>query len=156
LYLSDRARSRIQPTLVGWVSAPNPDDYNNFEQGCKEGTLAWETGTGSTGLIHGLEESLKLLGQVGIENIKDYLEGLTDHLCDRLPNSTYEVVSSRRPEDKSQTVCIRARSGITPMNLYSHLMKQNIVTAPRGNRLRISPHFYNTVVEIDHLIESLP
>jgi len=156
LYLSDRARSRIQPTLVGWVSVPNPDDYNNFEQGWNEGTLAWETGTGSTGLIHGLEESLKLLGQVGIENIKDYLEGLTDHLCDRLPNSTYEVVSSRRPEDKSQTVCIRARSGITPMNLYSHLMKQNIVTAPRGNRLRISPHFYNTVVEIDHLIESLP
>jgi len=156
LYLSDRARSRIQPTLVGWVSVPNPDDYNNFEQGWNEGTLAWETGTGSTGLIHGLEESLKLLVQVGIENIKDYLEGLTDHLCDRLPNSTYEVVSSRRPEDKSQTVCIRARSGITPMNLYSHLMKQNIVTAPRGNRLRISPHFYNTVVEIDHLIESLP
>src|SRR4030095_7915591 len=29
LYLSDRARERIQPTLVGWVSVPNPEDYNN-------------------------------------------------------------------------------------------------------------------------------
>ena len=156
LYLSDRARSRIQPTLVGWVSVPNPDDYNNFEQGWNEGTLAWETGTGPTGLIHGLEESLKLLAQVGIKNIKDHLERLTDHLCDRLQDSAYEVVSSRRPEEKSQTVCIRSRSGLTPMNVYAHLMKQNIVTAPRGDRLRISPHLYNTPSEIDHLIEALP
>ena len=156
LYLSDRARSRIQPTLVGWVSVPNPDDYNNFEQGWNRGTLAWETGTGPAGLIHGLEESLKLLSQVGIKNIKDHLEGLTDHLCDRLQDSSYEVVSSRRPEEKSQTVCIRSRSGLTSMNLYSHLMKQNIVTAPRGDRLRISPHLYNTLSEIDHLIEALP
>ena len=156
LYLSDRARSRIQPTLVGWVSVPNPDDFNNFEQGWNQGTLPWETGTGPTGLIHGLEESLKLLTQVGIKNIKDHLETLTDHLCDCLQDSTYEVVSSRRPEEKSQTVCIRSRSGVTPMNLYSHLMKQNIITAPRGDRLRISPHLYNTLAEIDHLIEALP
>ena len=156
LYLSDRARSRIEPTLVGWVSVPNPDDYNNFEQGWNAGTLAWETGTGPTGLIHGLEESLKLLMQVGIKNIKDHLDGLTDQLCDRLQDSTYEVVSSRRAEEKSQTVCIRSRSGLTPMNLYSHLTKQNIITAPRGDRLRISPHLYNTLSEIDHLIEALP
>jgi cysteine desulfurase / selenocysteine lyase len=156
LYLSDRARSRIEPTLVGWVSVPNPDDYNNFEQGWNAGTLAWETGTGPTGLIHGLEESLKLLMQVGTKNIKDHLERLTDHLCDRLQDSNYEVVSSRRPEEKSQTVCIRSRTGFTPMNLYSHLIKQNIITAPRGDRLRISPHLYNTLSEIDHLIEALP
>lgn len=156
LYLSDRARSRIQPTLVGWVSVPNPDDYNNFEQGWNQGTLAWETGTGPTGLIHGLEESLKLLTLVGIKNIQDHLEILTDHLCDRLQDTAYEVVSSRRPDEKSQTVCIRSRTGLTPMNLYSHLMKHNIVTAPRGDRLRISPHLYNTLNEIDHLIQALP
>ena len=156
LYLSDRARSRIEPTLVGWVSVPNPDDYNNFEQGWNAGTLAWETGTGPTGLIHGLEESLKLLTRVGIKSIQDHLERLTDHLCDRLQDSTYEVVSSRRLGEKSQTVCIRSRSGLTPMNLYAHLTKQNIITAPRGDRLRISPHLYNTLSEIDHLIEALP
>jgi selenocysteine lyase/cysteine desulfurase len=156
LYLSDRARARIQPTLVGWVSVPNPDDYNNFEQGWNAGTLAWETGTGPSGLIHGLEESLKLLGHVGIKNIQSHLEMLTDYLCERLLDSHYQVVSSRRPEEKSQTVCIRSNSGFTPMDLYSHLKKQNIITAPRGDRLRISPHLYNSLAEIDHLLEALP
>lgn len=156
LYLSDRARALTQPTLVGWVSVPNPDDYNNFDQGWNAGTLAWETGTGPTGLIHGLEESLKLLREVGIKNIQRHLEILSDHLCDRLQDSSYQVVSSRRAEEKSHIVCIRSRSGLTPMDLYSHLKHQNIVTAPRGDRLRISPHLYNSLAEIDHLIDALP
>jgi selenocysteine lyase/cysteine desulfurase len=42
------------------------------------------------------------------------------------------------------------------MSLYAHLKDRNIITAPRGDRLRISPHFYNTAAEIDALVESLP
>jgi selenocysteine lyase/cysteine desulfurase len=157
LYLSDRARERIQPTLVGWTSVPNPEDYGNFEQGWNQGTLAWETGTGPVALIHGLEASLKLLNEVGISRIQSHLETLTDHLCERLRDSGYEVVSSRRPREKSQIVCIRHTTGRpTPMDLYAHLKKRKIITAPRGDRLRISPHFYNTFEEIDELVAALP
>jgi cysteine desulfurase/selenocysteine lyase len=156
LYLSDRARERIQPTLVGWVSVPNPDDYHNFEQGWNRGTLAWETGTGPSALIHGLEESLKLLTRTGIGNIQNHLEILSDHLCQRLNSGNYHVVSSRRSGEKSQIVCIQHTGGLSPMDLYSHLMERNIVTAPRGDRLRISPHLYNTLEEIDQLVGALP
>jgi cysteine desulfurase/selenocysteine lyase len=156
LYLSTRARERIQPTLVGWTSVPNPDDYGNYEQGWNQGTLAWETGTGPVSLIHGLKASLNLLNEVGIPFIQAYLERLTDHLCERLRDSDYEVVSSRRAGEKSQIVCIRHQRGLASMDLYAHLKKRNIVTAPRGDRLRISPHFYNTEAEIDELIEAFP
>jgi len=40
--------------------------------------------------------------------------------------------------------------------LFRVLRSQNIITAPRMNRLRISPHFYNTREEVDALIEALP
>jgi len=156
LYLSPRARERIQPTLVGWTSVPNPEDYWNFEQGWNQGTLAWETGTGPVAIIHGLEASLKLLHEVGIRPIEDHLENLTDHLCERLQNTQYEIVSSRRVGEKSQIVCIRHLAGLSSMDLYTHLKKRNIITAPRGDRLRISPHFYNTVEEMDELVKALP
>jgi len=42
------------------------------------------------------------------------------------------------------------------MDLYTHLKNKNIITAPRGDRLRISPHFYNTLEEIDQLVSTLP
>jgi len=156
LYLSDRARERIQPTLVGWTSVPNPEDYGNFEQGWNRGTLAWETGTGPVALIHGLEASLKLLNETGIPAIQVYLETLTNHLCERLAGNNYHVVSSRLAGEKSQIVCIRHRGGLSPMDLYGHLKKRNIITAPRGRSLRISPHFYNTLEEIDELVGALP
>jgi len=156
LYLSDRARERIEPTLVGWVSVPNPDDYNNFGQGWNRGTLAWESGTGPSSLFYGLEASLQLLTETGVDRIARYLEELTDHLCERLSSSDYRVDSSRRPGEKSQIVCISHKGSLSPMALYSQLRRQDIVTAPRGDRLRISPHFYNTIGEIDALIEALP
>lgn len=156
LYLSARARERIQPTLVGWTSVPNPEDYGNFEQGWNQGTLAWETGTGPVALIHGLGASLKLLSEVGIPRIQAYLETLTDHLRERLRNTQYEVVSSRRAREKSQIVCIRHLAGLSSMDLYAHLRKRNIITAPRSDRLRISPHLYNTLDEIDELVTALP
>jgi selenocysteine lyase/cysteine desulfurase len=155
LYLSDRAREKIEPTLVGWASVPNPDDYHNFEQGWNRGTLAWETGTASTALIHGLEASLKLLADIGIERIAGYLEELTDHFCEQIKSSEYQIVSSRRKDEKSQIVCIRHRQGITAMSLFHQLKQQDIITAPRGDRLRIAPHFYNTPQEIDELIRCL-
>jgi selenocysteine lyase/cysteine desulfurase len=156
LYLSSRARERIQPTLVGWTSVPNPDDYSNFEQGWSEGTLAWESGTAPISLIHGLEASLKLLHEVGVSAIQAYLETLTDHLSERLRGLDYEIVSSRQPGEKSQIVCLRHKNGRSPMELYAHLKQRNIVTAPRGDRLRISPHFYNSFAEIDELLKTLP
>lgn len=158
LYLSDRARERIQPTLVGWVSVPNPEDYSNFEQGWNRGALAWETGTGPAALIHGLKASLDLLHEYGSARIAGYLEELTDHLCDRLrtrPYEPYNIVSSRAPGEKSQIVCIRHTGGLSAMALYVRLKQQNIITAPRGDRLRIAPHLYNTPDEIDQLVEAL-
>jgi cysteine desulfurase / selenocysteine lyase len=156
LFLSDRARERIQPTLVGWTSVPDPDDYLNFEQGWNRGTLAWETGTGPAALFHGFKASLELLQNAGVQKIADYLEELTDYLCERLAGKNYEVVSSRTAGEKSQIVCIRHRSGLSAMTLYHHLNQRNIITAPRGDRLRIAPHFYNTTTEVDEFAAALP
>jgi selenocysteine lyase/cysteine desulfurase len=155
LYLSDRARERIEPTLVGWISVPDPEDYGNFEQGWNTGTLAWESGTSPTALIHGLAASLEFLTEVGVGRIASHLEELTDHLCERLQNSDYQIVSSRDPSEKSQIVCIRHRRGRSSMELYSSLKQRNIITAPRGDRLRIAPHCYNTLEEMNLLVDAL-
>ena len=156
LYLSDRARERLQPTLVGWTSVPNPEDYNNFDQEWNAGTLAWETGTGPTALIHGLNASLELMKATGTESIAAYLETLTDYLCENLSSRNYRVISARDLGQKSQIVCIQHRAGASAMQLYSQLKSNNIITAPRADRLRIAPHFYNSFDEIDELVSALP
>jgi cysteine desulfurase / selenocysteine lyase len=157
LYLSDRAREHIRPTIVGWASVPNEDDFINTSQNWKDSTLAWEAGTLPLPLIYGLDASLKLLLDTGVDRISEYLLDLTDYLCESLKErGNFELVSSRVGEERSQIVSIKHKDGWTPIQLYSDLKDYNIIVSPRGDRLRISPHFYNTKEEIDQLISLLP
>ena len=156
LFLSDRARERAEPTVVGWISVENPEDYGNFEQNWKAGALAWETGTGPSSLFYGLDAGLELLRSAGVQQIQGYLSELTDQMCEAISLKGYEIISSRRPSDKSQIVCIKPKAGWTAMSLYGRLKERKVIVAPRGDRLRISPHFYNSHADVGRLVEALP
>ena len=156
LYLSDKARERVKPTLVGWISVEEPWDFEDYEQDFKPNALAWESGTGGSALFYGLEESLKLLTKPGIENIEKYLEELTDFLCELLAGKDYEIISSRARGEKSQIVCVKHRNGLTSSEIARKLQNENIVVSPRGSRLRIAPHFYNNREDVEKLVENLP
>ncbi len=156
IYLSDRARERVNPTLVGWISVETPWNFEDREQPFKPTALAWESGTGPASLFYGLEQSLKLLTETGAERIESHLANLTDSLCDSLAGREYEIISSRLPGEKSQIVCIKHRGGLTSNQLAASLEQQNVIVSPRGDRLRIAPHFYNNSEDIERLIEALP
>ncbi len=155
LYLSDKARERIAPTLVGWISVEDAWDFEDLEQEFKPNALAWESGTACSSLFYGLEQSAKLLFETGAENIQNYLEELTDYLCEILPTENYEIVSSREKGEKSQIVCIKHRHGLTPTEIAKHLEKENIVISPRNDRIRIAPHFFNNQADIEKLVANL-
>jgi cysteine desulfurase / selenocysteine lyase len=156
LYVSDEARDRVDPTFVGWISVETPWDFEDREQPFRPNALAWESGTGCSSLFYGLEQSAKLLSETGLDRIQKYLEELTDHLCELIDGDRYEIVSSRAPDEKSSIVCIRHRNGVSSSEIASQLEKENIVVSPRGDRLRIAPHFYNIREEIETLVAALP
>ncbi len=156
LYLSERARERIKPTMVGWISVEEPWDFEDYEQPFKQNALAWETGTGGVSLFYGLEQSLKILREAGAENIENYLEDLSDYLCELLAAKNYDIISSREKGEKSQIVCVKHRNGLTSNEIAKHLENEKIIVSPRGDRIRIAPHFFNNQSDIERLIEFLP
>lgn len=156
LYLSDGAREAVEPTLTGWISVETPWDFEDREQPWQSSALAWESGTGCSSLFYGLEQSLKLLTETGLETIEAYLGGLTDHLCEMLAGTPYAIVSSRAPGERSAIVCLKHTGGIHCGEIARQLQEKGIIVSPRNDRLRISPHFYNTVEDIERLVEHLP
>jgi cysteine desulfurase / selenocysteine lyase len=156
LYLSDRARERIDPATVGWISVESPWDFDRREQPWKPNALAWESGTGASSLFYGLEQSLKLLHGVGAENIENYLETLSDYLCELLRAKNYRLVSSRAKGEKSQIVCFLPKVGQTANELAERLQNENVIVSPRGERVRVAPHFFNNVEDLEKLAKALP
>lgn len=156
LFVSDRARDRIEPSFVGWISVESPWDFADREQPFKPNALAWESGTGTSSLFYGLEQSLKLLTETGLSAIESYLEDLSDLLCESLAGKNYDIISSRRPGEKSPIVCVKHSGGMSCNDIAAKLQKENIIVSPRGDRLRIAPHFYNNQEDIERLINALP
>ena len=156
IYLSDRAREMVEPTMVGWISVETPWDFADRAQPFKPNALAWESGTGASALFYGLEQSLKLLTETGLAQIAAYLDELTDYLCERIAGKNYDIISSRAPGEKSAIVCLKHRNGLHSSEIAERLEAEKIIVSPRGDRLRIAPHFYNNREDVDRLIEMLP
>lgn len=156
LYVSDTARERVDPTFVGWISVETPWDFEDREQPFKSNALAWESGTGCSALFYGLEQSAKLLTETGLDRIEVYLSELTDHMCELIAGKNYEIVSSRAPGERSAIVCIRHQNGRTSNEVAKHLEEAGIIVSPRGDRVRIAPHFYNNVEDIERFAAALP
>jgi selenocysteine lyase/cysteine desulfurase len=154
-YVSRRAMERVKPTLAGWLSVANPEDYLNYDQPFAPGARRFESGALNTAGVLGLGAAIELLLQVGVEKIESHLLELGDYLCERLVERGYQVISSRRAGEKSAVICCRHERHPAE-KLYQLLNERRIITTPRLGRLRISPHFYNTRAEIEQLIEALP
>ncbi|MGH9766190.1 MAG: aminotransferase class V-fold PLP-dependent enzyme [Blastocatellia bacterium] len=154
-YVSRRAMERVKPTLVGWLSVNNPEDYLNYDQPYAPNAKRFESGALNTAGVVGLGAAIELFLQVGVEKIESYLLDLGDYLCQRSADRGYQVASSRRDGEKSAVICLRHEK-YSASELYHLLNDRRIITTPRLGRLRISPHFYNTREEIDRLVEALP
>jgi selenocysteine lyase/cysteine desulfurase len=162
-YVSRRAMERVKPTLVGWLSVSDPEDYLNYDQPYAPTARRFEAGALNTAGVAGLGAAIELFLQIGLEKIESHLLDLGDYLCERLRESPrgnlidrgYRVVSSRRDGEKSAIICLRHEK-YSAQDLCHLLNNRRIITTPRLGRLRVSPHFYNTREEIDRLIEALP
>ena len=156
LYMSDRARERVEPTFIGWISVETPWDFVDRAQPFKPNALAMESGTGASALFYGLEQSLRLLHETGLAKIDAYLGELTDELCRRVAAKNYDILSSRANGEKSSIVCIKHRGGIHCNQIAEHLQNEGIIVSPRNDRLRVAPHFYNNLEDIERLVSALP
>jgi cysteine desulfurase/selenocysteine lyase len=155
LYVSDRVIDRIKPTVVGWTSVKDHENYLDYRLNYRDGALRFECGTLNTAGVYGLGAAIDLFLEIGPEKVQEHLLGLSGHLAGALSEKGYDVISSRREGETSGVVCC-AHKRHSPGSLYHTLREKNIITAHRVGRLRISPHFYNTREEVDALVAALP
>jgi len=159
LFVSDRVIEQVKPTVLGWTSVKKYDQFSHsaldYKLDYREGALRFEYGSLNTVGVYGLRAALDLFLEVGPERIEDYVLSLSDYLAERLRDKNYELISSRKAGEKSAIVCCSHRR-LSAGELYGALRSRDIITAPRMNRLRISPHFYNTCEEVDALVNALP
>jgi len=156
IFFLDREKlNDLDITVAGWNTVANPTQYHVIDYTPKNNAQRFEEGSGNYIGVCGLGESMRLLSSVGIGRIEGHVLALTDYLEGKLRSKGVEILSPRGAGEKSGIFVFKPPAGETPEALWKRLEERNILTAPRGGGLRVSPHFFNTTGDIDGLLEAL-
>lgn len=151
LYVRESVRLRLRPLEPGWASVAHREDWANLDLVLDNSARRFEGGTLNLLGVAGLGAALKLLDQCGIDQIWSHVDLLCEYAADGLVSAGATVLSDRGDAGRSGivTFCV---PGIQPEQVVAALAVENIVCSPRGGGVRLSPHGYNTVDEIDELL----
>ncbi len=143
---------RLTPITVGWT---NFEGWLNFAQGdpvWRKGAGRFECGALNSAGIHGLEAALNLISQIGVATIAERILHVTQRLREGLQARGYRLFGPMAQQDCSGIVSFFPRS-TSAEALSGFLRSQQVMVSARRGLVRISPHFYNTLEEIDQVLE---
>ncbi len=151
----------VRPSVVGWMNMVDAENYGDYRFEFQPDARRFEPGSWNLPGIHSLGASIDLLLEVGIEHVWQRVDALTSRFCEGAVEKGYEIFSPRDdPDERSGIVIVNAPERLGGVDnhrkIVNELEKQRIVIALREGRLRVSPHFYNTLEQIDKLIAALP
>jgi selenocysteine lyase/cysteine desulfurase len=160
LYIADELLARLHTARRGWFSVEKPFDFFNYEQPLKAGAARFELSTPNLLSIVGLDAALGVFESIdgSMQAVEQRILGLTNHAIAGLERLGYPIVSPQEDGERSGIVCFQQhpdRQDINTQELVEELASRNMYMAERNNILRISPHFYNTLEEIDTLLNAL-
>ncbi len=160
LYIADDLLAQLHTARRGWFSVESPFDFFNYEQPLKAGVARFEHSTSNRLPIIGLDAALGMFECIdgGMVAVEERILGLTSYAIAELERLGYPVVSPQGDGERSGIVCFKLhpeRQDISPQQLVDELASRNVHVAARSDVVRISPHFYNTLEEIDMLLNAL-
>ncbi len=160
LYIADDLLAQLHTVRRGWFSVEKPFDFFNYEQPLKAGMARFEHSSPNQLPIIGLDAALGVFECIdgGMPAVEERILGLTGHAFAGLEQLGYPVVSPQAEGERSGIVCFKLhpeRQDISSQQLVDELASRNIHVAARSDVVRMSPHFYNTIEEIDMLLNAL-
>jgi cysteine desulfurase/selenocysteine lyase len=160
LFISDTLLSQLKTRRRGWFSAQEPYDFLNYQQPMKAGAARFEYGSPNSFPIVGLDAALGIFECLdgGMEAVEQRVLGLTDYAIAGLERLGYPVITPQDRGARSGIVCFLphpARPEYDAHRITAALAERQIYASARGSAVRISPHFYNTLEEIDTLLNTL-
>jgi len=144
----------LDPSITGWLSFEGTDDLTRLTQ--YDATLRadarrFELMTLPYQDFAGLNTSLELLLSLGIERIREHIHALHQPVIAWAEHNGARIVSPRG-EKGSGILCV-APEGVR--EVHRRLKTARIVCSLREGAIRLSPHCYNTVAEMERVADAL-
>ncbi len=156
-YFSQRAIRDLRVPHIGTRNLQSGPGANLFESGIQLAATAHRFEPSVPNLASSLAMGAAidlLLGQ-RIERIDAHNRRLCAHLAEGLLERGYTLVTSQAEGESAGLLCA-AKPGVESEAIQTRLAAAHIMTAVRGGNVRFAPHLYNTLEEVERLLQALP
>ncbi len=150
LWMADSAMAMAEPVDTGWFSHEDPFAFDIHEFRPAANALRFWGGTPSIAPFVLASAAVELLLGIGVEAIYAHNQALISQLHDRVPSA---VIASARPLNaRANTVLLRIRDA---ERAQLALHKARIFADLRDGCVRVSPHLYNDLNDLECLVLAL-
>ncbi len=162
LYVARGAMSQLEPAIIGWHGISDsvatravakedtfgrPFELNDVISANDATKFEW--GTWSVISVVGSKAAIEFALRYPSSERWPRIERLTQRLIAGLSSRSKRVTSPFEKERRSGIVTFQVDNA---GKVARRLQDEGVVVAPRVNTLRVSPHFFNTEMEIDTLL----
>jgi kynureninase len=154
LYVRPDLNSGLTPRVTGWLSHSKAFDMRIEPMEWASGMQRWMGGTPAIAPLYTAPCGYSIIEEIGLERIREESLVHTSRLIEWADRLGFEVRSPRDPAQRGGSVHVRF-PGVerAQAELKRRGFRVHYRDAYQG--LRVSPHFYNTLEEIDHLMATL-
>ncbi|MEK7278180.1 MAG: aminotransferase class V-fold PLP-dependent enzyme, partial [Chloroflexota bacterium] len=144
----------LHPTTIGWFSQANIFAMDIYANTPSPTARRFESGTPPVPSIYAGVAGMKLIQSAGPEKIEAHIREVTGAIKEGAMRRGFNLASPVHPDNHGALITVRSPSGKVDM-LVKRLDEEGIVTSSRDSNLRISPHFYNDLSDVDRLMDCL-
>ena len=150
MYVRKDLISKLVPSITGWFAQTNPFAFDPQHIDLSPTARRFESGSPSVPNVYAAMPGFQMLQEIGMENVATHIRKLTQSL---LSHALDMGIRIKTPSDSSGPLVVLQSSDANL--LVQKLAESDIVASSRHDGLRISFHVYNTLDDVNAVMEVL-
>jgi kynureninase len=153
LYVRPDLARELEPGIVGWAAHAQPFEFETGAIRYAEAPERFQSGTPNVPALYSCRAGYEIVREIGVDAIRAKSLTLTRRLIDLARARDFRINTPDADAERGGSVIIDVPNGAA---VAESLIRRGVIVDYRpGAGIRMAPHFYNTIDEIDHAMNVL-
>jgi kynureninase len=153
LYTRPDLLADARPSFTGWFSQEQPFAFDIDARTVRHDAMRMMNGTPAIPAYYAALAGLDIITEVGVDRIREQSKRLTAHLLALVDRHGFKSAAARDPERLAGTVAVDVPDALEVSRTLK--AREFLVDYRPPVGVRLSPHFYNTIDEIDRIVAEI-
>ncbi len=155
LYIRQAVMDDLEILQYGWHMVDKLSDYSTQQFELAHTAKRFECGSPNMLGIHAMNASIQLLLNTGMKDIGGKVIDNSRFMIDALLSVKNIEILSDSSDDRLSGIVTMKNNKLSNDEFYKLLTDNNVLCAPRGGGVRLSPHFYTPRDQLEEVLSCI-